>query len=134
MVWLELRGRYPLLRCGAATDSFDRDQHGALRRDVRFDGRHHYARTFRQARRFPHRQRLDRVLERLEEPHTIAEVSQGLFGDVQGYNELLAIEEAGAHVEYLYQYGLLGVHNLAEVESHDEPVPIRYFRLKRNGM
>ena len=81
-----------------------------------------------------HRQRLDRVLELLEEPHTIAEVSQGLFGEVQGYNELLAIEEAGAHVEYLYQYGLLGVHNLAEVESHDEPVPIRYFRLKRNGM
>ncbi len=81
-----------------------------------------------------HRQRLDRVLEILEEPHTIAEVSQRLFGEVQGYNELLAIEEAGAHVEYLYQYGLLGVHNLAEVESHNEPVPILYFRLKRNGL
>jgi glyoxylase-like metal-dependent hydrolase (beta-lactamase superfamily II) len=81
-----------------------------------------------------HRQRLDRVLEILEEPRTIAEVSQRLFGEVQGYNELLAIEEAGAHVEYLYQYGLLGVHNLSEVETHDEPVPIRYFRLKRNGL
>lgn len=79
-----------------------------------------------------HRQRLDRVLVLLEEPHTIADVSQGLFGDVQGYNALLAIEEAGAHVEYLYQYGLLGVHNLAEVESHAEPVPIHYYRLRKD--
>jgi glyoxylase-like metal-dependent hydrolase (beta-lactamase superfamily II) len=78
-----------------------------------------------------HRQRLDRVLALLEEPHTIAEVARGLFGDVQGYNALLAIEEAGAHVEYLYQYGLLGVDNLAEIESQIEPVAIRYFRLKK---
>jgi glyoxylase-like metal-dependent hydrolase (beta-lactamase superfamily II) len=78
-----------------------------------------------------HRHRLDRVLELLEEPRTIVEVARGLFGDLQGYNVLLAIEEAGAHVEYLYQYGLLGVHNLAEIESQIEPVAIRYFRLKK---
>jgi glyoxylase-like metal-dependent hydrolase (beta-lactamase superfamily II) len=78
-----------------------------------------------------HRHRLDRVLELLEEPRTIVEVARGLFGDLQGYNVLLAIEEAGAHVEYLYQYGLLGVHNLAEIENQIEPVAIRYFRLKK---
>jgi glyoxylase-like metal-dependent hydrolase (beta-lactamase superfamily II) len=79
-----------------------------------------------------HRQRLDRVLELLEGPATIAEVARGLFGDLQGYNALLAIEEAGAHVEYLYQYGLLGVHNLAEIENQAGPVAIRYFRLKKD--
>jgi glyoxylase-like metal-dependent hydrolase (beta-lactamase superfamily II) len=79
-----------------------------------------------------HRQRLDRVLGLLEEPRTIVEVAQGLFGDLQGYNVLLGIEEAGAHVEYLYQYGLLGVHNLAEVEQQVEPLAIRYFRLKKD--
>jgi glyoxylase-like metal-dependent hydrolase (beta-lactamase superfamily II) len=79
-----------------------------------------------------HRQRLDRVLGLLEEPRTIVEVARGLFGDLQGYNALLAIEEAGAHVEYLYQYGLLGVHNLAEIESQIEPVAIRYFRLEND--
>jgi glyoxylase-like metal-dependent hydrolase (beta-lactamase superfamily II) len=80
-----------------------------------------------------HRQRLDKVLNLLEQPGTIANVAQGLFGDLQGYNALLAIEEAGAHVEYLYQYGLLGVHNLAEIESQADPVAIRYFRLKKDG-
>lgn len=81
-----------------------------------------------------HRQRLDRVLELLEQPRTIAEVARGLFGDLQGYNALLAIEEAGAHVEYLYMYGLLGVHNLAEIEQQVEPVAIRYFRLKKDRL
>jgi glyoxylase-like metal-dependent hydrolase (beta-lactamase superfamily II) len=78
-----------------------------------------------------HRVRLDRVLELLEQPRTIVEVAQGLFGDLQGYDVLLGIEEAGAHVEYLYQYGLLGVHNLAEIEKQSEPVAIRYYRLKK---
>ncbi len=48
---------------------------------------------------------LERHLEFLSEPHTIADVSQRLFGGVDGYNILLAIEEAGAHVEYLHQRG-----------------------------
>jgi glyoxylase-like metal-dependent hydrolase (beta-lactamase superfamily II) len=81
-----------------------------------------------------HRHRLDRVLSLLEEPATIAEVARGLFGDLQGYNALLAIEEAGAHVEYLYQYGLLGVHNLVEIENQAGPVAIRYFRLRKAGI
>lgn len=77
-----------------------------------------------------HQARLEKTLALLAEPHTIAEVSHALFGEVQGYNVLLALEEAGAHVEYLYQRGLLGVENLAELEaaagSQAGPLPIRY--------
>lgn len=77
-----------------------------------------------------HQERLDKTLALLAEPHTIAEVSHALFGEVQGYNVLLALEETGAHVEYLYQRGLLGVENLAELEAAAgllaEPLPIRY--------
>ena len=62
----------------------------------------------------------------MEEPHTIAEVSQALFGEVHGYNVLLALEEAGAHVEYLYQRGLLGIENLEEAGEHrPRPHPYR---------
>jgi glyoxylase-like metal-dependent hydrolase (beta-lactamase superfamily II) len=73
-----------------------------------------------------HTERLETVLTLLDQPHTITEVSRALFGEVQGYNELLALEEAGAHVEYLYQRGLLGIANLDELESSQDPVPIRY--------
>jgi glyoxylase-like metal-dependent hydrolase (beta-lactamase superfamily II) len=76
-----------------------------------------------------HRQRLAQVLDLLEKPHTVVEVSHSLFGEVHGYNVLLALEEAGAHVEYLYQRGLLGIENLEELENSTGPVPIRYYRL-----
>jgi glyoxylase-like metal-dependent hydrolase (beta-lactamase superfamily II) len=76
-----------------------------------------------------HTHRLQKVLDFLNEPHTILEVSHELFGEVHGYNVLLALEEAGAHVEYLYQRSLLGVENLGELESSDMPAPIRYFHL-----
>ncbi len=35
---------------------------------------------------------------------------------------MLSVEEAGAHVEYLYQRGLLGISNLAEIEHGKEPL------------
>lgn len=76
-----------------------------------------------------HRERLNKVLNLLQEPHTIEEVSHELFGEVHGYNVLLALEETGAHVEYLYQRGRLGIDNLAELEGRDL-APIRYYRLK----
>lgn len=76
-----------------------------------------------------HSQRLDQVLGFLAKPHTIVEVSHALFGEVHGYNVLLALEEAGAHVEYLYQRGLLGIENLTELENNHETIPIRYRRL-----
>jgi len=76
-----------------------------------------------------HEQRLGRVLDLLNEPHTVAEVSHQLFGEVHGYNVLLALEEAGAHVEYLYQRGLLGIENLQELMGGSQRIPLRYFRL-----
>ena len=73
-----------------------------------------------------HQERLEKVIEFLSEPHTIVEVSMFLFGEVHGYNVLLALEEAGAHVEYLYQRGLLCIENLAELDDSYAPVAIRY--------
>jgi len=73
-----------------------------------------------------HADRLNLTLESLSEPHTIAEVSDMLFGSVNGYNTLLAIEEAGAHVEYLHQRSLLRIVNVDELESNEGPVVTRY--------
>lgn len=78
-----------------------------------------------------HAERLGAVLVLLEQPHTVLEISQALFGDVHGYNALLALEEAGAHIEYLYQRGQLGIDNLDELESNPKPAPIRYRCLPR---
>ncbi|MCS6907679.1 MAG: MBL fold metallo-hydrolase [Anaerolineales bacterium] len=76
-----------------------------------------------------HQERLKRVLAILEQPHTVAEVSRTLFGEVNGYNVLLALEETGAHVEYLYQRGLLEIANLEELKNTYRVVPIRYRRV-----
>jgi hypothetical protein len=76
-----------------------------------------------------HRERLAKVLDLLKEPHTVAEVSRGLFQELHGYDALLGLEEAGAHVEYLYQRGLLGIANLVDLESGSNPSPIRYYSL-----
>ena len=69
-----------------------------------------------------HAQRLERTLAILSKPGTVAEVSSQLFGDVSGYDILLSVEEAGAHVEYLYQRGLLGISNINEIEQGDSPL------------
>ena len=74
-----------------------------------------------------HAQRLERTLEILSEPRTIADVSSQLFGEVGGYDILLSVEQAGAHVEYLYQRGLLGISNIEEIEQGG--VPLLYERM-----
>jgi glyoxylase-like metal-dependent hydrolase (beta-lactamase superfamily II) len=73
-----------------------------------------------------HQERLEKVLEICHQPHTIYEVSKQLFGEVHGYNVLLAIEEAGAHVEYLYSRGFLGIDNLDEIKDNHVATAIRY--------
>ncbi len=78
-----------------------------------------------------HQERLARVQELLSQPQTIAEVSRALFGEVSGYNVLLAIEEAGAHVEYLYQRGMLAIANLSDLDGNQGPVPVRYVSRSR---
>lgn len=70
-----------------------------------------------------HDERLTKVLDLCRsEPRSIAAVSKSLFGDVKGYTVLLALEEAGAHVEYLYQRGELVAGNVEELRDQEEPV------------
>lgn len=81
-----------------------------------------------EAIRQSHQRKLDRFLELCREPRTVAELSMDHYGRREGYDILLAIEEAGAHVEYLYQRGYLAIANLDEVERSPNPV-LRYRRL-----
>ena len=74
-----------------------------------------------------HRDRLARVLELCKEARTVVDVSQGLFGPQDGYSRLLALDEAGAHVEYLHQLGQLHIANLDEVARSRDPV-IQYVK------
>ncbi len=76
-----------------------------------------------------HDHRLKLTLKILSEPHTIAEVSAELFGEVRGYDTLLAIEETGAHVEYLHQLGLLRITNVDNLGAPGKPMAVRYQRV-----
>lgn len=81
----------------------------------------HLGGRIEEIRRF-HDSRLDEALALCGEPKTISDISRELFGRVMGYNVLLAVEETGAHIEYLYQRGELVAANLEEIEDHDVPV------------
>lgn len=75
-----------------------------------------------------HERKLNHVLEIVRDagrPLTISDISKAMYPDVHGYDILLAIEESGAHIEYLYQHGHLAVANLDEVEHADNP-PLQY--------
>lgn len=69
-----------------------------------------------------HQERLNKVLDSCRSPKSIADISRDLFGRVESYHVLLALEEAGAHVEYLYQRGELVAANLEEIEQTSHPV------------
>jgi glyoxylase-like metal-dependent hydrolase (beta-lactamase superfamily II) len=75
-----------------------------------------------------HHRKLERVLDACGEPRTINELARALYPDVQSYSILLALEEIGAHVEYLDQHGELAIANLDEVAA-DERVAPQYRRL-----
>ncbi len=77
--------------------------------------------------RSSHDDRLNKVMESCQKPKTIAEISRDIFGRVDSYHILLALEEAGAHVEYLHQRGELVAANLDEIERTSHPV-VRYIR------
>jgi glyoxylase-like metal-dependent hydrolase (beta-lactamase superfamily II) len=64
-----------------------------------------------------HHERLERTREICEIPKTVAEITRELFGEREGYDLILAIDEAGAHVEHL--------HALGRVRAIDDGV-IRY--------
>lgn len=78
--------------------------------------------------RASHQRKLDRVIATIKDlghPATIAEIKQVMYPRVKHFDMLLALEEVGAHVEYLYQRGELAVTNLDEVQ-HEENPPLRY--------
>lgn len=77
--------------------------------------------------RLSHHERLEQIVDVCRTPRTTADISRVLFGAVRGYTVLLALEEAGAHVEYLYQRGELVAENVSELESEEDPV-VRYVR------
>ena len=59
------------------------------------------------------------------------EVCQAVYGEVNGYNQLLVIEKTGAYVEYLYEHGLVGITNPEEMEQGGIA---RYRRLRDEQM
>jgi glyoxylase-like metal-dependent hydrolase (beta-lactamase superfamily II) len=69
-----------------------------------------------------HRNRLTRVLEICESPHSVDGIAKALFPPQESYGVILALDEAGAHVEYLHALGRLRVDNLDEVAGTDDPV------------
>jgi glyoxylase-like metal-dependent hydrolase (beta-lactamase superfamily II) len=69
-----------------------------------------------------HDRRLNKVLDICREPKNIREISSELFRTVSGYTVLLALEEAAAHVEYLYERCHLAIANLEELEQKTNPV------------
>jgi len=69
-----------------------------------------------------HEKRLEKTLSICKEPKTLADVSLELFGPRESYHILLAILEAGAHVEYLYERGRLQVENHEAIEHASNPV------------
>ncbi len=74
-----------------------------------------------------HRERLSKVLGLFTSPRTIRQVTLDLFGDQEGYGRILALDEAGAHVEYLHELGQLRIANLDDVARSRDPV-IEYVR------
>jgi len=80
-----------------------------------------------------HRDRLDEIRAMLAIPQTIVQVSQALFGEVHGYNILLALEETGAHIEYLSLHGQIKISNLDDLKSNNRVNPIYYQTLETNS-
>lgn len=79
-----------------------------------------------------HRKRLDKVMAGATSPMTIAEIANLLYGERDGYDVLLAITEAGAHVEYLNEMGQLKIANLDEVQRERDPV-LKYVSAPRRA-
>lgn len=75
-----------------------------------------------------HEDRLQKILDICSAPKSIVDISRDLFGRVQSYHVLLALEETGAHVEHLYQRGELVAANLDEIEKTSHPV-VQYVKV-----
>jgi glyoxylase-like metal-dependent hydrolase (beta-lactamase superfamily II) len=65
------------------------------------------------------------IIRAADAPLTISDISRAMYTDKHGFDVLLALQEAGAHVEYLYDRGHLAIANLGEFER-DENVAVQY--------
>jgi len=74
--------------------------------------------------------RVDQTLEALSEPRTLAEATEQVYGEMNGYNALLVIEKIGAYVEYLVQRGLVEIVNPDELAKSPQAA-IKYCRVAR---
>jgi len=74
-----------------------------------------------------HQRKLDRLLTILADigPATVQAICRRMYPAVKGFHVLLALEEVGAHVEYLYQRDRLSVVNLDELDR-EENLPLLY--------
>ncbi len=71
-----------------------------------------------------HQRKLNRIIDIIKatgEPQTIKTITQMMYPHVENYETLLALEEAGAHIEYLYERGYLSVANLDQIEKEENP-------------
>jgi glyoxylase-like metal-dependent hydrolase (beta-lactamase superfamily II) len=66
------------------------------------------------------------MIRKAGEPLSISEISKIRYKGVSGFDILLALQEAGAYVEYLYDRGYLGIANLSEVEQEHNPILLYY--------
>ena len=74
--------------------------------------------------------RMGQTLDSLSEPCTLAEITERVYGAMNGYNALLVIEKIGAYVENLVQRGLVEIVNPEELEN-DPQAAIKYCRIER---
>jgi glyoxylase-like metal-dependent hydrolase (beta-lactamase superfamily II) len=71
--------------------------------------------------------RMGKAIAALYEPLTIEEVCRAVYGEMNGYNQLLVIEKTGAYVEYFYEHGMIEIVN---AEALERGLPARYRRLR----
>ncbi len=72
-----------------------------------------------------HQTRLLKILYLLSNPMTIADISLILFSEPEGYHRLLALEEVGAHVEFLHMMGLIVLADTPSENTFTE-APLRF--------
>jgi glyoxylase-like metal-dependent hydrolase (beta-lactamase superfamily II) len=60
--------------------------------------------------------KVERVLDQCDQPRTVYEIARQIYGQMDGYGELLKLEQTGARIEYLNQRGLVVIDNLGALE------------------